>query len=103
MVHVFFYTLLQIKFSDNVQWMTLEFDPRTGFAQQEDKIGELLISSCRASPVLSKTKCASSSPKVTTSLTRVEFKELCDDWERYSLATPPGVVILPGELFYVRM
>ncbi len=88
--------LLQIKFSENVQWMTLEFDPRTGFAQQEDKIGELLIPSHHPASLPSQTKHTNSPPEVATSLMGVEFGDVFDGWERYSLVTPPGVVLLPG-------
>ncbi len=73
--------------------MTLEFDPRTGFAQQEDKIGELLVPTSRPSPP-TPPKQANSPPEVT--LVGVGFDDIYDDWQRYSLDSPPGLVLLPG-------
>ncbi len=73
--------------------MTLEFDPRTGFAQPEDKIGELLVPTSRPSP-LTPPKQANSPPEVT--LVGVGFDDIYDDWQRYSLDSPPGLVLLPG-------
>ena len=83
----------KVKFSDSIQWMTLEFDPRTGFAQPEDKIGELLIPVRRSPP----SKLAqTNTPPTVTPLTGVSFDDLYNDWERFSLDSPPGLVLLPG-------
>ena len=94
MVHVLYCS--QVKFSENVQWMTLEIDPRSGFAQREDKIGELLIP---------RGKNGSNTPPVPdnkqggqlSELVGLPFDDLFADWERYSLENPPGLVLLPGE------
>lgn len=89
--------ILQVKFNESVQWMTLEFDPRTGFAQAEDKIGDLLIPhkpATLASPV--KSKQANTPPVVTPCLMSVGFDSVYEDWERFALEYPPGLVLLPG-------
>ena len=77
--------------------MTMEFDPRTGFAQAEDKIGELLVPRKAADltpPV--KPKQANAPPVVSQCLMGVGFDTVYEDWERYTLEYPPGLVMLPG-------
>ena len=83
----------KVKFSESVQWMTLEFDPRTGFAQPEDKIGELLIPIRR--PSATKPTQINSAP-IVSSLSGISFDDIYNDWERFSLDSPPGLVLLPG-------
>ena len=76
--------------------MTLEFDPRCGFAQQEDKIGELLIP--RGKNGLKKQLVPDGKQDgEPTELIGLPFDDLYADWERYNLQSPPGVVILPGQ------
>lgn len=77
--------------------MTMEFDPRTGFAQAEDKIGELLVPRKTAglTPTV-KPRQANAPPVVTQCLMGVGFDSLYEDWERYALEYPPGLVMLPG-------
>lgn len=75
--------------------MTLEFDPRCGFAQAEDKIGELLIP--RRNNRFTKHATSEHKEEETkVGLVGVSFDELYADWERYSLESPPGLVLLPG-------
>ena len=89
-----------MKFSEQVQWMTLEFDPRTGFAQKDDKIGELLIPHRTShtpsdySHPLASAKQANG-PEVSE-LIGIGLDDLYADWERYSLESPHGLVMLPG-------
>lgn len=71
--------------------MSLEFDPKTGFAQKEDKIGELLIPRKSIPPPPSGKNTTPPSP-----LVGVCFDDLHADWERYALESPPGLVLLPG-------
>ena len=90
---------LQVKFSGKVQWMSLEFDPRCGFAQREDKIGSLLIP--RRNGVTTSVQSQSSSKQSAQTVVQapyvdVNFDDLYTDWERYALDIPPGVVLLPG-------
>lgn len=96
-------TRLQVKFSNMVQWMSLEFDSRCGFAQPEDKIGELLIP--RRSGLAPTTQPQSSSkqnsPPVVSPYVDVSFDDLYSDWDRYALTIPPGVVLLPGQCMSV--
>ena len=89
--------MLQVKFPEDVQWMTLEFDPRCGFCQGEDKIGELLIP--RGKSGFDKCSVTDGKPDVVpVELVGLGFDELYADWERYSLVSPPGLVLVPGEL-----
>ena len=105
---------LQVKFSDRVQWMTLEFDPRTGFAQKEDKIGDLLIPHCSLSSSSSHTLSDSRplSPSkhqlqqqqqggVVSEVIGLGLEDLYADWERYSLEYPHGLVLLPGNEVHI--
>lgn len=78
---------------EKVQWMSLEFDPRTGFAQREDKIGELLIP--RKSSLLSPPPGKQTTPP--SPLVGVGCDDLHAEWDRYALEYPPGLVLLPGE------
>ena len=85
-----------MKFPEGVQWMTLEFDPRCGFAQAEDKIGELLIP--RGKNGFSKYPLQDAKQDVEpVELVGLPFDELYADWERYTLESPPGLVLLPGQ------
>ena len=76
--------------------MTLEFDPRCGFAQGEDKIGELLIPRGRNRfdkyPVPDGKQDGE-----PVGLVGLAFDELYADWERYNLDSPPGLVLVPGQ------
>ena len=78
--------------------MTLEFDPRTGFSQREDKIGELLIPrrNGMSQPIVMETQSNKKNNPVTQ-LVGMAFDDLYADWERYSLECPPGLVLVPGE------
>ena len=77
--------------------MTLEFDPRCGFAQREDKIGELLIprgkNGFNTSPVPNNNN---KQDKELSELVGLPFDDLYADWERYNLDSPPGLVLVPG-------
>ena len=75
--------------------MSLEFDPRTGFSQSEDKLGELLIPRQGAPNFSSSTH--SKPPVSTPPLVGLCNDDLHADWERYALHSPPGLVLLPGE------
>lgn len=108
--------------------MSLEFDPRTGFAQREDKMGDLLISrfvpastsssTVSASPLspssstvatgLSNTVLSSNSSQISRSssehvqqLMGVALEDLYADWERYSLEYPRGLVLVPGSEVHI--
>ena len=75
--------------------MSLEFDPRTGFAQKEDKIGELLIPRKNGLlPPSANKQAVPSSP-----LVGLCFDDLHGDWDRYALDAPPGLVLLPGQCY----
>ena len=77
--------------------MTLEFDLRCGFAQAEDKIGELLIP--RGKNGFNKYPLGDAKKDgEPVELVGLPFNELYADWERYSLESPPGLVLLPGQL-----
>lgn len=80
--------------------MSLEFDPRCGFAQPEDKIGDLLIPRqnglTTAAAAQSQSSSKQSSQPVVSSYVDVNFDDLYNDWDRYALKAPPGVVLLPG-------
>lgn len=102
-----------------MQWLSLEFDPRTGFAQKEDQIGELLIphrpvclsssssttssSSTSSSDVVSSTSTQLNRPSgdVSQQLMGVGMDELYADWDRYSLEYPHGLVLLPGNEVHI--
>ena len=86
---------IQVRFTESVQWMSLEFDPQTGFAQKED-IGELLIP--RRNGLTSSTPSLGS--KLATPLppvVEVCYDDIHTDWDRYALELPPGLVLLPGQ------
>ena len=74
--------------------MSLEFDPRTGFAQREDKLGELLVP--RKSSFLPPSPGKQAAPP--SSLVGVGCDDLHADWDRYALEYPPGLVLIPGKL-----
>ena len=82
-----------MKFTEKVQWMSLEFDPRTGFAQREDKLGELLIP--RKSSLLPPPPGKQTTPP--SPLVGIGCDDLHAEWDRYALEYPPGLVLLPGE------
>jgi hypothetical protein len=91
-----------VKFPEGVQWMTLEFDPRCGFAQAEDKIGELLIP--RGKNRFSKYPLPDAKQDGgPVELVGLPFDELYADWERYSLESPPGLVLLPGNEVHISV
>ena len=71
--------------------MTLEFDPHTGFSQQEDKLVELLI------PRRNAVKDYNKKHSPVTELVNIPFNDLYADWEKYNLECPPGLVLVPGE------
>lgn len=84
--------------------MTLEFDPRSGFSQREDKIGDLLI------PHRSRTSSSDSRPlspgkqaniPVVSEVIGIGLDDLYADWERYSLDYPHGLVLLPGSEVHI--
>lgn len=77
----------------------MEMDPRSGFAQREDKIGELLIPRRRngGSVLLPDNKQS----EQLSELVNLSFDDLYVDWERYGLENPPGLVLLPGECLSV--
>ena len=80
--------------------MSLEFDPRCGFAQHEDKVGELLIprrNGLTAVHTQSNSKQTNHQQTVVSPYVDVNFDDLYTDWNSYSLTIPPGVVLLPGE------
>ena len=85
--------------------MSIEFDPRTGFAQKEDKIAELLVPLHRRGTTPSfKAIGASGQGNENTNITGdgavvVTFDDLYMDWEKYSMEYPPGMVILPGKCY----
>jgi len=103
--------------------MTLEFDPRTGFAQAEDKMGELMVvrylpasgstplspsSSAISTTTRSNTALSSNSFHTTKSsservqqLMPVGMDDLYADWARYSLECPRGLVLLPGNEVHI--
>ena len=82
-----------MKFTEKVQWMSLEFDPRTGFAQREDKLGELLVPRKKSFTPLSLGKQVTPpSPFIV-----VGHDDLHAEWDRYTLEYPPGLALLPGE------
>ena len=82
--------------------MSLEFDSRCGFAQREDKIGDLLIprrnglTPSAAQQPQSPSKQQNIQP-VVAPYVDVNFDDLYTDWDRYALNAPPGVVLLPGQ------
>ncbi len=105
--------------------MSLEFDPRTGFSQKIDQIGQLLIPRCPpfssssfsssssssassssssamvssgSSDIVSSSSMQMNKPlgNVTQQLMGVGLDDLYTDWERYSLDYPHGLVLLPG-------
>ena len=81
--------------------MSLEFDPRCGFAQSEDKVGDLLIPRRNGQTLAqtqSNSKQSNNQQPVVSPYVDVTFDDLYTDWDRYSLAVPPGVVLLPGNI-----
>lgn len=101
-------TFLKVTFSSKVQWMSIEFDPRTGFAQKEDKVAELLISRHPKGAPTFKAVGASSQGNENTNVVSddavvLTFDDLYMEWERYSLEYPPGMVILPGKWLPTRV
>ena len=82
--------------------MSLEFDPRTGFSQKDDKIGDLLIphgNHLSASPPHS--LASQVEHPVVSNLTAIGLEDLYADWERYSLEYPHGLVMLPGNEVHI--
>ena len=78
--------------------MSLEFDPRCGFAQSEDKMGDLLIPRRNGMTTVQNSKQANSQQPVVAPYLDVSFDDLYTDWDRFALNVPPGVVLLPGKV-----
>ena len=79
--------------------MTLEFDPRTGFSQKEDKIGDILIphrNQCSHSDSRPLSPVKQANLPIVRELIGIGLDDLYADWERYSLDYPHGMVLLPG-------
>ena len=83
----------KVKFPAPVSWMTLEFDPRCGFAQQEDKLASLLVPRDKGGADESVATQTSVTPMVGVSL-----DDLYTDFRRFELQTPAGLVLIPGGL-----
>ena len=82
--------------------MSLEFDPRCGFAQSEDKMGDLMVPRRNGLSTLQNSKSHNNSQQtVDPPYLGVTFDELYTDWDRYDLIVPPGVVLLPGKVLHV--
>lgn len=82
----------QVRFPDRVQWMSLEFDPRSGFAQPDDKIANLLVPR-KSGP----SRTTPSTDTTVSKMVGISFEELHSDWQHYGLETPAGLVLLPGK------
>ena len=81
-------TYYRVVFPERVHWMTMEFDPRSGFAQNEDKIADLLIprKNISSSP-------SSNKDTVDTAMIEVTFEDI---YNGFQLPCPAGLVLLPG-------
>ena len=83
----------RVVFPECVHWMTLEFDPRSGFAQSEDKIADLLIprrNGC-THPSLPSNKNGNVSPMID-----ISFEAIYSGWRQFPLTCPAGLVLVPG-------
>lgn len=72
--------------------MTIEFDPKCGFAQQEDKLASLLIPRTVGGASEVVTTETSVTPMIGISL-----EDLYTDFRHFGLQTPAGLVLVPGE------
>lgn len=85
--------------------MSLEFDPRSGFAQKEDKIGELLIprKSSQTPPTHPPYNKPTENSSTVTSISGIGVDDLYAEWDRYALDFPPGLVLLPGNEVHIAV
>jgi len=84
------YIFAQIKFPDDVQWMSLEFDSRSGFAQQWDKMQEFNLPQ-RITPTTEDANKAKLPSTVT-----IDKSEIHYNWGDGQVEIPNGLVLLPG-------
>ena len=83
-------TYYRVIFPERVHWMTMEFDPRSGFAQNEDKIANFLIprnKSQTLSPLPSNKETSESA------MIEVTFEDI---YNGLQLSCPAGLVLVPG-------
>ena len=82
----------RVRFPDQVQWMSLEFDPKCGFAQQEDKLASLLIPRKKAGD----SEAPPTTETVVSSMIGISLDDLYSDFQHFGLDTPAGLVLIPG-------
>jgi E3 ubiquitin-protein ligase MYCBP2 len=88
----------RVKFPDRVKWMSLEFDPKCGFAQREDKLADLMIPRQQTSP---SSDSDDTSNVIVSPMIDVSFDDVYADYEHFGLSTPAGLVLLPGNEVHI--
>ena len=86
----------RVQFPSQVQWLSLEFDNKCGFAQAEDKI--INISVPRSSSSSNKDKSCSQdvSEAVVTPMMGMNFEDFYSNFQNFGLHVPAGLILLPG-------
>lgn len=89
----------KVKFPEQVKWLSLEFDPKCGFAQPEDKLMNILIPRDVGNGVTTETsdEDPSSTDTVVTTMIGVNFEDIYANFQNFGVATPAGLIVLPGQ------
>ncbi len=82
----------RVKFPKKVKWLSLEFDSKCGFAQQEDKLIDILIP--REERATDNDDSEGSS--TVTNIMGIGFEEMYANFQNFGLSVPAGLVLLPG-------
>lgn len=84
---------------DEVQWMSLEFDSRSGFSQQWDKMEDFVIPNTSPASVMNTGENKGKEPATVT----IEKSEIHYKWGDSQVEIPNGLVMLPGNEVNIRV
>ena len=85
---------------DEVQWMSLEFDSRSGFAQQWDKMEEFVIPNV---PLAVNTNNNDENKTKEPATITIEKSDIHYKWGESQVEIPNGLVLLPGNEVNIRV
>ena len=89
----------RIQFPSQVQWLSLEFDNKCGFAQAEDKIINILVPRSSSSSNKDKSSSQDVSEAVVTPMMGMNFEDFYSNFQNFGLHAPAGLILLPGNVY----